>query len=106
MKKLSIALTIFSALFSLSSNATEFGNAELGKVKAPSCVFCHGATGEAVNPSYPNLKNQNAQYLYQSMKDYQLGNRTGALAEMMQAQLSKLNDQDLRDIAAFYSSQE
>ena len=103
MKKLSIALTIFSALFSLSSHATEFGNAELGKVKAPSCVFCHG---EAVNPSYPNLKNQNAQYLYQSMKDYQLGNRTGALAEMMQAQLSKLNDQDLRDIAAFYSSQE
>jgi cytochrome c553 len=40
------------------------------------------------------------------MKDYQQGNRTGALAEMMQAQLSKLNDQDLRDIAAYYSSQE
>ena len=106
MKKLSIALTIFSALVSLHSHATEFGNAELGRVKAPSCVFCHGATGEAVNASYPNLKNQNAQYLYQSMQDYQQGNRTGALAEMMQAQLSKLNDQDLRDIAAYYSSQE
>ncbi|WP_423839519.1 c-type cytochrome, partial [Vibrio cholerae] len=30
--------------------------------------------------------------------------RTGPMAEMMRAQLQRLNDQDLRDIAAFYAS--
>jgi cytochrome c553 len=40
------------------------------------------------------------------MKDYQNGNRQGALAEMMKAQLSRLNDQDLKDIAAYFSSQQ
>ena len=39
------------------------------------------------------------------MKAYQSGDRQGAYAEMMRAQLSKLDDQDLRDIAAFYASQ-
>lgn len=38
------------------------------------------------------------------MKAYQNGERLGDYAEMMRAQLSKLNDQDLKDIAAFYSS--
>jgi cytochrome c553 len=85
--------------------ANSFGNAELGKTKSPSCIFCHGKEGKAVNPSYPNLNGQNAQYLFQSMKDYQQGNRSGALAEMMKAQLSMLDEQDLKDIAAFYSGQ-
>ncbi|WP_373455292.1 c-type cytochrome [Vibrio splendidus] len=39
-----------------------------------------------------------------TMKAYQSGDRQGDYAEMMRAQLSKLDDQDLRDIAAFYSS--
>ncbi|MGY5539458.1 cytochrome c [Vibrio sp. Hep-1b-8] len=98
---------VFLLLLLLSpfSQAELFGDPELGKIKAPSCVFCHGQTGQAVKPSYPNINGQNAQYLYQSMKDYQQGNRTGPLAEMMKGQLSRLNDQDLKDIAAYFSSQ-
>ncbi|MEF1291036.1 c-type cytochrome [Vibrio sp. M260118] len=103
MKYIALLLSL-TPLFATASS--EFGNAELGKVKAPSCVFCHGTDGTASNPSYPHLKGQNAQYLYQSMKDYQDGHRQGALAEMMKAQLSQLNDQDLRDIAAYFASQE
>lgn len=98
---------VFLLLLLLSpfSQAELFGDPELGKIKAPSCIFCHGQTGKAVKPSYPNINGQNAQYLYQSMKDYQQGNRTGPLAEMMKGQLSRLNDQDLKDIAAYFSSQ-
>lgn len=40
------------------------------------------------------------------MKAYQNGDRQGDYADMMRAQLSKLNDQDLKDITAFYSSQD
>ncbi|MGF1806922.1 cytochrome c, partial [Aliivibrio sifiae] len=43
-------------------------------------------------------------YLYSSMKAYQNGERTGPLALMMKAQLQRLNDQDLKDIAAFYAN--
>jgi len=106
MKPLLTCIAITMGFIATTTYANEFGDAELGKIKSPSCVFCHGPTGEAVSPNYPNLSGQNAQYLYQSMKAYQQGNRSGALADMMKTQLSKLNDQDLKDIATYYSSQE
>ncbi|POF57790.1 cytochrome C554, partial [Vibrio vulnificus] len=53
----------------------------------------------------PHLAGQNEQYLFDSMKSYQNGQRTGPLADMMQAQLQRLNDQDLRDVAAYYAQQ-
>ncbi|WKY60583.1 cytochrome c [Vibrio sp. SNU_ST1] len=88
-----------------SLHASNFGDPELGKMKSPSCIFCHNPTGETSNTAYPKLSGQDSTYLYNTMKAYQNGDRQGAYAEMMQTQLSKLNDQDLKDIAAFYSSQ-
>ena len=86
-------------------NALAFnGEPDLGKIKAPSCVFCHGKNGVATNSAYPNLAGQSPQYLYSAMKDYQQGLRQGPNAKMMQVQLSKLTDQDLRDVAAFFAS--
>ncbi|WP_084715800.1 c-type cytochrome [Vibrio galatheae] len=99
-------VTLLLLLPSAAFANTDFGNPQLGKVKVPSCVFCHGSDGTASNPTYQNLKGQNAQYQFQSMKDYQDGHRQGPLAEMMQAQLSRLNDQDLKDIAAYFASQD
>ncbi|WP_102406387.1 cytochrome c [Vibrio sp. 10N.261.55.A7] len=80
------------------------GDVALGKQKSPSCIYCHGVTGKAPNPSYPNIDGQDAQYLYNAMKAYQDGHRTGPLADMMKAQLQHLNDQDLRDVAAYFSN--
>ncbi|EHT4939691.1 Cytochrome c-554(548) [Vibrio vulnificus] len=96
----------FTAHANANANANALqGNPELGKVKSPSCVFCHGASGVAANNAYPHLAGQNEQYLFDSMKSYQNGQRTGPLADMMQAQLQRLNDQDLRDVAAYYAQQ-
>ncbi|WP_162922448.1 cytochrome c [Aliivibrio sp. EL58] len=92
---------IFIAFFSFNISA---GDAKLGKLKAPSCIFCHGETGKAIDSSYPNLDMQNEMYLYNSMKSYQNDERKGPLAQMMKAQLQRLNDQDLKDIAAFYAN--
>ncbi|ENM5758451.1 cytochrome c [Vibrio mimicus] len=88
----------------LSTKAFASGDPVLGQQKAPSCVFCHGSDGIATQPSYPNLNGLSAEYLFKSMKAYQNGERTGPMAEMMKAQLQRLNDQDLRDVAAFYAS--
>lgn len=99
----SIILLIATLSFSLHANG--FGDPKLGKLKSPSCVFCHAVTGDNTNNAYPNIFGQDPTYLFNTMKAYQDGSRKGDYAEMMQAQLSKLNDQDLRDIAAFYASQ-
>ncbi|CAK1710175.1 c-type cytochrome [Vibrio crassostreae] len=87
-----------------SLHASDFGDPQLGKMKSPSCVFCQTSTGDTSHPDYPKLSGQDSTYLYNTMKAYQNGDRQGAYAQMMQAQLSKLNDQDLKDIAAFYAS--
>ncbi|CAK3926632.1 cytochrome C554 [Vibrio sp. 10N.286.55.E10] len=91
--------------FSSSLYASDDGDPELGKVKSPSCVFCHNPTSPSADNSYPKLSGQDPTYLFNTMKAYQNGERQGDYADMMRAQLSKLNDQDLKDIAAFYTSQ-
>ncbi|MUI54522.1 c-type cytochrome [Aliivibrio fischeri] len=101
MKKFILLLLIS---FSASVYSYEYGDPVKGKIKAPSCIFCHGETGKASNSAYPNLDMQNEMYLYLSMKSYQNDERKGPLAQMMKAQLQRLNDQDLRDIAAFYAN--
>ncbi|AVW97263.1 cytochrome c [Vibrio parahaemolyticus] len=98
-------LLLTSLIFASTVYANPFGDAEKGKVKAPSCVYCHGTNGLSSNDAYPNLAGQSPKYLYDSMKAYQDGLRTGPLAEMMKAQLRMLNDEDLRDVAAFFSEQ-
>ncbi|WP_180804667.1 c-type cytochrome [Vibrio parahaemolyticus] len=98
-------LLLTSLIFTSTVYANPFGDAEKGKVKAPSCVYCHGTNRLSSNDAYPNLAGQSPKYLYDSMKAYQDGLRTGPLAEMMKAQLRMLNDEDLRDVAAFFAEQ-
>ena len=94
------------ALIAISSvaDANEFGNPELGEMKAPSCVFCHNPNGAPSQANYPNLNGQNSLYLFNAMKAYQNDERQGAMAELMKAQLQNLTEEDLKDIAAFYST--
>lgn len=96
-----ITLTLFVSIPAISSPLG--GDAEAGKLKAFSCQFCHGTNGIATQPGYPHLNGQNDRYLFNSMKAYQNNERTGAYDDMMKQQLSMMQDQDLADIAAFYS---
>jgi cytochrome c553 len=100
---LSLALTSAQALASQESK-TPFGDAKLGEMKAPSCVFCHNPNGAPNQASYPNLNGQNPLYLFNAMNAYLNNERSGAMAALMKAQLQNLTEQDLRDVAAFYSS--
>ncbi|MFA0113793.1 cytochrome c [Vibrio sp. 10N.261.46.E11] len=100
------SFTLLLLTLSPSLHASNFGDPELGKMKSPSCIFCHNPTGEISSTAYPKLSGQDSTYLYNTMKAYQNGDRQGDYAEMMQTQLSKLSDQDLKDIAAFYTSQQ
>ncbi|MDN3613589.1 MAG: c-type cytochrome [Vibrio gallaecicus] len=102
MKKITLGLVLGFGL--LSGNALAAGDVAAGQAKAAICAACHGADGIAVIPGYPNLKGQNEQYLVSSMNAYKTKQRNGGLAVVMQAQASMLNDADIANLAAYYSS--
>jgi cytochrome c553 len=80
------------------------GDAAAGKAKAAMCAGCHGANGKAISPTYPNLAGQNAPYLEAAMKAYKLKQRSGGQAAIMYGMAGALSDQDIANLAAYYSS--
>lgn len=79
------------------------GDPAAGKEKAMVCAACHGQDGQSVDPSYPNLAGQHESYLVKAMADYRAGRRTNAIMAPMAANLT---NQDIEDLAAWYSSQD
>ncbi len=88
----------------LAGTATAAGDASAGRVKATTCLGCHGIPGyNNVYPTYhvPKVGGQHAQYLVSALQAYKAGQRDH---KTMQAQAINLSDQDMEDIAAFFST--
>ncbi len=94
-------LMTFTLMFSGTSIA---GDAVAGKAKAAVCAACHGADGIATIDGYPNLKGQNEKYIVTSLKAYKSNQRSGGMAAVMSAQAMGLSDQDMENLAAYFSS--
>ncbi|MBD1555978.1 c-type cytochrome [Vibrio sp. S9_S30] len=91
-------------LMMVFSGVSVAGDANAGKAKAAVCAACHGAGGIAAIDGYPNLKGQNEKYLVSALKAYKANQRTGGLAAVMSAQAMALSDEDIDNLAAYYSS--
>jgi cytochrome c553 len=98
MNKLLISLLIS---IGVSGAAWAQGDAAAGQGKAAVCFGCHGADGNATAPAFPKLAGQHANYLVKQLKDIKGGVRP---SPMMMAFASGLADQDMEDLAAFFSS--
>jgi cytochrome c553 len=73
-----------------------------GQEKSATCVACHGVTGIAGAPQWPNLAGQHASYLRHALEQY----RSGARADLVMAPLvGTLDAAALEELAAFYSAQ-
>ena len=97
-----LALLLTNSL--LTSNAHAAGDAANGEKLSQTCLGCHGAPGlRNPGPVYliPMLGGQNEAYIVSALKAYKEKTRTHAT---MQAQAASLSDQDMVDIAAFFSS--
>jgi len=94
------ALSAGSAL-AADEPAAAVGDATAGQGKAAVCAACHGADGKALQPTYPNLAGQHASYLAKQLTNYRDGGRVNAL---MSGQAANLSDQDILDLAAYYSA--
>ena len=79
------------------------GNANKGSELVESCAACHGADGNSISTDWPKLSGQNQRYLYEQLKYFRDGNRMNALMMSVTPYLQTLSDEDLKDIAAFYS---
>lgn len=78
------------------------GDAAAGKSMTAVCAACHGGDGNSAAANFPKLAGLGEKYLLKQLKDIRDGKR--AIAEMT-GQLTNLSDQQLADVAAFYSEQ-
>ena len=79
------------------------GDANKGSKLVETCAACHGADGNSISTDWPKLSGQNQKYLYEQLKYFRDGNRMNVLMMSVTPYLQTLSDEDLKDIAAFYS---
>jgi cytochrome c553 len=94
-------LTIFSLLLFAFNNSFAADPAN-GKTLSQTCAACHSIDGNSVNPIWPKLAGQHAEYIVKQLQDFKDGKRVnGQMAPMV----ASLSDQDMADLAAYFASQ-
>ena len=99
MKK--IIFTVLIGMLSLQSIPSLAGDAAAGKAKSATCAGCHGPEGISMNDMWPNLAGQKEGYLIAQIKAFRDGQRSNP---MMTPMVAPLSDEDIADLAAYYSS--
>jgi cytochrome c553 len=106
MNKLILALTAAAAALMASSAAFAGGDASRGAelAKKYNCASCHGADFKTpIDPSYPKLAGQHADYLAHALTAYKRGDKVmnGRNNAIMAGMAQPLSDRDMADIAAY-----
>ena len=101
MKNLLILGAILLGAANLQAAEIIKGDPAAGEKKVAVCGACHGADGNSMVPSFPKLAGLGEKYLLQQMQHIRSGLRPVA---QMAGQVDNMSDQDLADIAAFYSA--
>ena len=87
------------------SQSAVTGNAEAAREKNSMCIGCHGIPGyKASFPEVyqvPMIAGQNAKYIEAALKEYASGARSHP---SMVGIAKSLSEQDIADLAAYYSS--
>ncbi|MDB5763340.1 MAG: cytochrome c [Herminiimonas sp.] len=105
MKKI-FALLALAGIANVAAAADVVGNANAAENKVAMCIGCHGIPGykTAFPEVYqvPMIGGQSAKYIENALKAYQKGDRTHP---SMRGIAASLSDQDIADVAAYYSQQ-
>lgn len=104
MKNWLIALTAAATLgFSAAHAQEQNGDITRGEQLAMTCAACHGLDGNSPLPDWPKLAGMGERYLIEQIGHFQSGERSDPL---MTPQAQALSEQDMRDVAAYYSAQQ
>jgi cytochrome c553 len=101
MKHWFATIAMTSALFAAATAQAE-GSAEAGAAKSAICSACHGANGNSVNPEWPSLAGQHAEYIAEQLQLFKSGVRNNPVMLGMAVGLS---DADMADLGAYFSAQ-
>jgi len=107
MKRVLLALALCGPLLVFAEGDAKDpfvkGDAAAGATKAAVCGACHGAGGNgAINPEWPKLAGQGSKYIYNQLVAFKSQKRNNPV---MWAQASALSEQDMADLAAYFSAQ-
>lgn len=100
MKLLMQIAATLSLLVSLPLFAA--GDAAAGQGKSAVCAACHGADGNSIIPNWPKIAGQNTAYLERQLGLIKSGERP---VPEMAGIVAGLSDQDMADLAAYFSAQ-
>lgn len=107
MKNIGLLVCLFVGF---STSALAQGDAEKGKTKAVTCGACHGADGNSALAMNPKIAGQHANYLAKQLTEFKLAGQTdgkeGRNNAVMNGMSAVLSEQDILDLAAYFSSQE
>lgn len=103
MKKL-LALLALASIANVAAAAEVVGNAKAAETKIAMCIGCHGIAGyKATFPEVfkvPMIYGQSAPYLASALHAYKKGERKHP---SMRGIAESLSDQDIADLAVYYS---
>ncbi|ROL67626.1 cytochrome c [Pseudomonas vranovensis] len=103
MNKLLVSLLLTLGITGAANAAEPIkGDAAAGQAKTAVCGACHNPDGNSLAPNFPKLAGQGDRYLLKQLHEIKDGKRT--VLEMT-GMLTAFSDQDLADIAAYFSSQ-
>lgn len=102
-----IAFLAFTGSAALAADDTPAlkagGDPAAGEELAQTCVACHGPDGNSSQAQRPNIAGQHAGYLFEQLQAFKQGEARSN--SQMAGIVADLSEQDMRDLAAFYSEQ-
>jgi cytochrome c553 len=102
MKKNLLALSFALATTAASTLLHAEADIRAGKEKSTACAGCHGENGNSMVSTFPKLAQQHSSYLIKQLQSFKGGTRNDP---MMSSIALGLKDEDMVEIAAFYSAQ-
>ena len=95
------AFLIIALSLAAIDGARAAGDAAAGRKKAQLCQACHGVDGLSKIPEAPSIAGDSEFYLIKQLKAFRSGQRT---QEQMSIVAQQLTDEDIANLAAWYSS--
>lgn len=67
----------------------------------PACASCHGPQGRGIPVQFPALYGQHADYVYDQLNKFRLGERANDAAKMMRSIAAKMTDAEMKAVAQY-----
>ena len=101
MAMLVVRLLAPAGLLLAGGGPSHAGDVKAGSAKAMMCQACHGLDGLSKTPDAPNIAGQIEPYLVAQLQAFKTGLRKN---DAMSVVTPPLSDQDIEDLAAYFSA--